>query len=81
MNIIVSNLIANIKEKGPDEWTSDQLEDFAFAIQYIYKYSADAEDKAILHSVYNRIVGVVNTGRSYTRINPSYLSMVDKVSR
>lgn len=82
MNSIVQNLVTKMKSKQLSEWDFDQLEEFAYAIGYMYTYidpTKDKQEKETLTMLYSKIAEWVNSNfkRGYS-INPAHLRNIDK---
>lgn len=77
MTTIVSNFLKVLKSKPPTSWSIGELEDHAYAIQYIYMYTDDKEDMKILNEIYPKVVNTINNQRKGTMINPGFLINID----
>lgn len=70
-----------MKSKQLKDWEVNELEDFSFAIHYLYTYidpKVHKEEASTLKGMYAKLTEWVNAGRRGTVINPGFLNWIDR---
>lgn len=80
LNPIVANLVSEMVKRQLKDYPPTDLEDFAFAIQYIYRYVETTEDRYELKKFYKKICEWVNSNK-LGAIDPSNLEKFDRLKK